>query len=660
MSTTRRSFLAATGVALGALGLAACTPQQQDDQQPADTSTDSSEQQVDPSEFKDLELNDSSWQYDTDNDCYYQLGLKYCLKPASEKYESLAIFVPGAYFDAEKSGDAYKCTPKKDGVVGSLNPASAPAVMPINSVRLSAQACPEAYGYAGLERYLSAGMVYVYAGFRGRSAGIESGSKEMYPGGAPWPVVDLKAAVRYLRYNAGKLPFNPDRIISFGYGMGGGASAALGALGDSDLYAKYLTAIGAATHDAESNTLSDRVYGSATWCPLTSFDTQDAAYEWMMGQFASTDTRADGTWTKLLSTHLAAAYGDYVNTMDLRGDGGEALTLNAVNDGTYLDGSYYEYVLSVITNAASDFFNSTSFPYTYTPSQLGDPCFPGDPNLVADSAEAADAATTEEGTTSSNQGSQQGEGSSSSQPQEQNGVSSVNSTVYDSIDSYLNSLNSGNRWITYSSGRGAARISSLWDFVTHCRPASRSVCAFDMIDLSSSINQLFGIGEESTLHFDQTVSDLLKDHQDEYAKIVGFDKALPDAWEADLQKIDAEEASMADRVSAMNPLYTLSGHYDGYGKAAVAPYWRINSGLAQTNAAICGELNLALALKQYDGVQSVAYQPVWGCGFELAERSGDAQDNLVAWILSCCPQVENAGADESADQSDEDSDGSAS
>ena len=156
------------------------------------------------------------------------------------------------------------------------------------------------------------------------------------------------------------------------------------------------------------------------------------------------------------------------------------------------------------------------------------------------------------------------------------------------------------------------------------------------------------------------MSDLLKDHQDEYAKIVGFDKALPDAWEADLQKIDAEEASMADRVSAMNPLYTLSGHYDGYGKAAVAPYWRINSGLAQTNAAICGELNLALALKQYDGVQSVAYQPVWGCGFELAERSGDAQDNLVAWILSCCPQVENAGADESADQSDEDSDGSAS
>ena len=77
MSTTRRSFLAATGVALGALGFAACTPQQQDDQQPADTSTDSSEQQVDPSEFKDLELNDSSWQYDTDNDCYYQLGLNY-------------------------------------------------------------------------------------------------------------------------------------------------------------------------------------------------------------------------------------------------------------------------------------------------------------------------------------------------------------------------------------------------------------------------------------------------------------------------------------------------------------------------------------------------------------------------------------------------------
>jgi acetyl esterase/lipase len=82
----------------------------------------------------------------------------------------------------------------------------------------------------------------------------------VFSGGAPWPVVDLKAAVRFLRYNAGVLPIDPARIFTFGFSMGGGVSSLMGTSGDSELYAPYLEAIGAVTHDAEGNAISDKTF----------------------------------------------------------------------------------------------------------------------------------------------------------------------------------------------------------------------------------------------------------------------------------------------------------------------------------------------------------------------------------------------------------------
>ena len=163
MNTSRRNFLALTS-GLGALGLAACAPKQGGSGNEDHGGTGTQEPEVNLREFEDLKLDVDAWQYDKANDCYYQLGLKYCTKPASTTYESLAIFVPGAYFDATAKGNRYSCSVKKDATVGTLSPVTAPAVMPINSVRLSAQACPESYSYEGLSRYLKAGLVYVYAG----------------------------------------------------------------------------------------------------------------------------------------------------------------------------------------------------------------------------------------------------------------------------------------------------------------------------------------------------------------------------------------------------------------------------------------------------------------------------------------------------------------
>lgn len=637
MNLTRRNFLGLTATAAG-LGLAACS-RGEDQQGGSDDQQGGSQDQQDQAnleEFKDLELDASAWKYDKASDCYYQLGLTYCLKPGSKAYESLAIFVPAGYFDATEKGDSYECAVKQGATVGQFKAGEAPVALPVNSTKLSAQACPTAFGADGLARYLSQGIVYVYAGFRGRSGGMESGSEEVVSGGAPWPVVDLKAAVRYLRYNRDKLPIDASRIFAFGAGMGAGACAVLGASGGSAAFKPYLDSIGAITHDATGADVSDDIAGVAAWCPVTSFDTIDASYEWMMGQFSSEGMRADGTWTQLLSRDLAASYGDWVNQMGLMDDGGNQLTLDAVEDGAYLDGTYYAQVLDVIEASAADFFVRTSFPYTEMPTRMVSPLFPGDPNLAAAGADEIDAAvSTSEGDASADAASADASASTA-------GVSQVQATVYDSASSYISTLNSDTRWLSYSSSRQTARVTGLWEFVSHCKPAERGVCAFDAVDRSGTANQLFGIDDETTLHFDQTAAGLVASKKDEYAACADWTDDFATQWSEDLGKADSLDTSMADRVSMMSPLYFLSDKEAGSADATPAAHWRINSGLFQTTTSLCTELNLALALRHRDGVQDVAFTPVWGRGFELAEQEGDAQDNLVAWLLACCP----ASADE--------------
>jgi hypothetical protein len=636
MNLTRREFVTASSI-MAALGLAGCSRAATGGGSSSDSSPDSKASSVDLKEFESLALDGDAWKYDKENDCYYQLGLKYCLKPGSTSYESLAIFVPGGYFEGKKKGSSYTCTVKEDAKVGNFTSSTAPVLMPINSLRLSPQSCPTSYAYNGLSRYLSAGCVYVYSGFRGRSSSYESDSSKLVAGGAPWPAVDLKAAVRYIRYNKKSLPIDAERIFTFGYGAGGGLSAVMGSMGDSPLFDKYLDEIGAITHDVDGKDVSDAIFGSASWCPITSYDTIDSSYEWMMGQFSSDDARADGTWTAQFSKDLANAYGDYVNQMDLRDKDGNSLTLDPVEDGTYLAGTYYDKVLSIVEGAATDFFNDTSFPFTYTPSRMSDPCFPGDPNFDASASEEIDAVTggTDANATATDQ-SASGTEDGTQDANSTTGVSKVQSTVYDSASSYISALNGDDRWLSYSSSAQSARVNDLWNYVEHCRKAEKSVCAFDALDRSNTTNQLFGIGDESTLHFDATASDLLDKNQDTYAKLSNWKADYVSDWKNDLAKKDSEDQTVTDRVNAMNPLYTLSGHYDGFGKATVAPHWRVNTGLFQSENSLANELNLASVLVNYDGVKDLSFTAVWAKGFELAEKSGNAQDNLITWVEGCC------------------------
>jgi len=256
----------------------------------------------------------------------------------------MGIFVPGAYMNATANGNGtYTCTINTTAVVNSYTALTAPIVMPVNTPGYSAQSPPSGYS-SDVANYTIKGFIYLWPGCRRRTQG------------APLGVTDLKAAVRYFRYlkdkqNAG--PGDTDRICSFGMSGGGAQSAIFGVSGNSSLYNDYLTAIG-----AESG-YKDNLCGSICWCPISSLEQGDAAYEWNMGLTRSSLGSADASIRKGLASELAT----YINAFGLKDPAtGNTLLLSSTSNGYYQNGLYYEYVMGVINNAITRYnsYNSAN------------------------------------------------------------------------------------------------------------------------------------------------------------------------------------------------------------------------------------------------------------------------------------------------------------
>ena len=111
--------------------------------------------------------------------------------------------------------------------------------------------------------------------------------------------------------------------------------------------------------DSNGNDLKDNVKGSQCWCPITNLDTADAAYEWNIGQYYSTDTRLEGTFTKLLSEDLTGKFVEYINSIELKDPNGNKLTLTSTNSGLY-----YDYLKKIIEESLNNFLLDTTFPWT--------------------------------------------------------------------------------------------------------------------------------------------------------------------------------------------------------------------------------------------------------------------------------------------------------
>ncbi|MEZ4645658.1 MAG: subtype A tannase [Chloroflexota bacterium] len=504
--------------------------------EPTTTSTDtqtatSADAATGAGDIAALTFNNSAWNYDADNDVYWQIGVVYVTNPETTEYESLGIYVPGAYMTATDNGDGtYTATLNAEGAINGYTAATAPMVFPVNTAGYSAQQAPTSYSYDGISSYIEAGFIYVYAGMRGRSNGYDDSGNLIYSGGAPWGVTDLKAAVRYLRYNQDTLPGDTDSIFVFGHSGGGAQSTVMGATGDSVLYFPYLESIGAAMYDADGEYISDAIRGVMAWCPITSLDYADEAYEWNMGQYASTGTRADDTWTSALSDDLAAAYANYINELGLTDEDGTILVLEASENDIYAAGTYYDYLLSVVEESLNNFLVDTEFPYTETAGGfMQDGGFAGGgmpggemPQVVCQ--KVAPAAS--------------GEMPGGGMPGGDTSSSEATSTTYETAQDYIDSLNVDVQWVTYDAATNTASITSIADFATYVKTASKSVAAFDDLNRGQAENLVFGNDDSDALHFDFLLADLLSENQDEYATYSDWDASYIEAYATDLQAVD--------------------------------------------------------------------------------------------------------------------------
>ena len=286
-------------------------------------------------------------------------GIDYCENPA-DPIQKLNIFVPEVYYHGgELNGYTLETAPiLAHNTVGGYMPGAAD--VPGRDFKGEVNTVFKA---------LEHGYVAACAGIRGRTSGMKS--EEFFVGGkadseeevtgkfvgkAPALIVDMKAAVRYLRYNKGIVPGNVEKIITNGTSAGGALSAMTGASGNSPDYAPYLAAIGAADE-------RDDIFAASCYCPIHNLENADMAYEWLFSghnayrnrAFVKEDgkvreTTKDGMLTEKqieLSKELKKLFPAYVNGLGLTDREGNTLTLDENGEG-----SFKEYIRGCILQSA--------------------------------------------------------------------------------------------------------------------------------------------------------------------------------------------------------------------------------------------------------------------------------------------------------------------
>ncbi|MBP3655729.1 MAG: alpha/beta hydrolase [Clostridia bacterium] len=242
--------------------------------------------------------------------------IPYCAAPA-DAIQRLHLFAPACYAcGGSVNGYTAETAPIfMPNWVGGYKPGEPP------EPAVDAQGRPNAVLAA-----LMHGYVVACAGIRGRGTPGNAGK-------APALIVDMKAAVRYLRHNRARIPGDTERIVTSGTSAGGALSALTGASGNAAAYAPYLAAIGAAQE-------RDDIFAANCYCPIINLENADMAYEWQFADEAhyrgwhGEGELNDGQMQT--ASELKALFPAYVNGLALTDEDGAPLTLEANGTGSLL------------------------------------------------------------------------------------------------------------------------------------------------------------------------------------------------------------------------------------------------------------------------------------------------------------------------------------
>ncbi|MCD7844740.1 MAG: hypothetical protein LUG57_02580 [Oscillospiraceae bacterium] len=465
-----------------------------------------------------LTITDPAWALSADGSYYSLTNVLYCTNVVNATYQYMNIYVPAAYLEG--------------GECNGYTAETAPIIIENNCMGWNSSSPSGAN-----TTYLREGFVFVSVGARSRNA--EEGTGKM-----PAPVVDQKSAVRCLRLNDGVIPGDKEKIISLGSSGGGQMSSILGATGNmaayyADLYESGAAGIVLNEDGTYTSTIRDDIYGSMCFCPIADLNNADLAYAWMWYDQGATSvaTMFSGTvefseFQLALQEDLAVAYCEYINSLGLVNEEGEALAFDLTEDGTPdpRSGSYYDQILENISDALNAWIEAEGY---------------------ASSSASGEAA--------------------------------------DSWESYYATLSDPDSWLAENED-GTWSVTDMAGFLNGTGLSrNKDIPGFDTFFATEEGNG-FGTAEEEGVHFSASVAAVLEANYDEYSALEGFDDQDVDAYIEQANREDIQE-----QTYLMNATQIMLAVAAGEEEADPAQYWRTRNGTADQHTSFTVAYNLCLS-----------------------------------------------------------------
>lgn len=504
-------------------------------------------------------------------DGYYQLKfVYYCTNVLSPAHQYMNIYVPAAYLHEDGSIN-------HSGRCNGYDALSAPIILH-NGCAGWMSSTPSG---ANMD-YIQEGFVHVSVGARSR--GLEHGI-----GKAPAACVDQKAAVRMLRLHDEHIPGDKEKIISCGGSGGGQMSSILGATGNMPDYYPWLEEIGAAGIRKKADgtyvsTIPDHVFASQCYCPIADINNAELAYSWM--RFDSGETEVfdmmRNSKTPILPFHsalqddLAQKFAEYINSLGLTNEAGNALRFDKKPDGSYAlrSGTYHQQILDNLSNALNAWLKDKvksdgSLEYT---KSFG----PGD----------------------------------------------VRHFTLPNVDAYFASLKDADKWLKKAPG-GSYRVLDIAGFFRGTELArGKTIPGFDTFHCTSE-NNAFGQAEEDGVHFSASAAEVMEKNYDRYRELPGFEHEDVDIYIQQARREDVQR-----QTYLMNATHIFLGNARGAEKSDFSKYWRTRNGSADEHTSFTVAYNLCMAAKMAGA--DVDYALIWNAPH--GDVDGDGTGSFAQWV----------------------------
>lgn len=504
-------------------------------------------------------------------------GVVYTAAATQPECQCLNIYVPAVYVDGDGS-------PNPAGRCGRYTAKTAPVLFHNNSggYMQMPPATPDLLPDVMLPA-LKRGFVVISCGCRGRGSAVAGG---VAWGKSPWPLVDIKTAIRFVRRHAQQLPGDFDHMVCVGVSAGGAMSSLVGVTGDAPEYLPYLEQNGAWMEG------TDAVFAAQIYCPIVNMEQADRAYEWQfrgVTDYGASPENPPGSMTPFeaaLSGELAAGYVTYFNRVGLlHPKTGERLTLTPNGHG----GSGYDLLMEQLEAAAAKhltLLQQGRLPlkctvedylagnYTYQrPAPIGPP--PGG-ELPAPGGPVPP-------------------------------MRMVTARGWDKRP-----------WLSWDGMR--AHITDLAGCLAGNCPRIKACPAFDALAGTSPANQIYGSASQDTVHFSGVMAQALEALREEFPR--EYERYYPD------YAAGASDPELTKRRALLEPLTFL---HPG-AKTTPARWFRIRLGTQDAHTAYTVSLELALRLAALG--HPVDYALVW----DEDHGSADYPGELCDWIEHICAE----------------------